>query len=41
MRGTLDDPKCIPDVIERYWKGVVEWAADQDIDLALACRWPF
>ena len=41
MRGELDNPDHTSEVIERYWIGVVEWAADMHIDLALACKWPF
>jgi KNTase C-terminal domain len=40
MRGELDHPNRTSQVIENYWKGVVEWAADSNIDLARACRWP-
>jgi kanamycin nucleotidyltransferase len=39
-RGELNDPEQTSEVVERYWKGVIEWAVAEDMDLALACKWP-
>jgi len=39
MRGELNNPNQTSEVVERYWKSVIEWAAGAHIDLAPACRW--
>jgi kanamycin nucleotidyltransferase len=40
-RGELNNPNRISDVIESYWKGVIEWVAVEHIDLAPVFNWPF
>ena len=35
-RGELNDAKRISEVVEKYWKGVIEWAVGENIDLAPA-----
>ena len=39
--GELNNPNRISDVVERYWKSVIEWAAVEHIDLAPVLSWPF
>jgi kanamycin nucleotidyltransferase len=40
-RGELSNPNRISDVVERYWKSVVDWAAAEHIELAPVSNWPF
>jgi kanamycin nucleotidyltransferase len=40
-RGELNDPNRISDVVERYWKSVIDWAAATRIELAPVSNWPF
>jgi hypothetical protein len=37
-RGELHDPKRISEVVEKYRKGVIEWAVGENIDLAPSFR---
>jgi len=37
----LSNPNRISDVVERYWKSVIEWAVAERIDLAPVLSWPF
>ena len=41
MRGELSAPDRISATIERYWTGVIEWAALRNLDLGDACKRPF
>jgi kanamycin nucleotidyltransferase len=41
MRGELSDPERISLVMEQYWKGVIQWAAARNLELAAACNSPF
>ena len=40
QRGELNEPVRTCEVIERYWKSVIEWAVSERIELAPACTWP-
>ena len=37
-RGELIDPDRVSNLLERYWKSVVEWAALQRVSLPEACE---
>jgi kanamycin nucleotidyltransferase len=39
-RGELSNPNRISNVVERYWKSVIEWAAAAHVDPAPVSDWP-
>jgi hypothetical protein len=41
FEGKLNQPNQVMQVLERYWRGVVEWAVAEPIDLSRCTKWPF